>query len=60
MAVVTSQVEQTLLNLCTNAVHAIGSRHGHIQVEVPTDLSLKARELLTELQETLEAGSKAG
>ena len=31
-----TQVEQTLLNLCTNAVHAIGSRHGHIQVEVAT------------------------
>ncbi len=37
-----------------------GDLHCHIQVEVPTDLSLKARELLTELQETLEAGSKAG
>ena len=28
-----TQVEQALLNLCTNAVHAIGSRRGSIQVD---------------------------
>ena len=28
-----TQVEQALLNLCTNAVHAIGDRRGHIGVE---------------------------
>ncbi|GAA4421838.1 hybrid sensor histidine kinase/response regulator [Acidovorax lacteus] len=27
-----TQVEQALLNLCTNAIHAIGSAHGYIQV----------------------------
>ena len=28
-----TQVEQALLNLCTNAVHAIGNRRGRIQVD---------------------------
>ncbi len=29
-----TQVEQALLNLCTNAIHAIGAQHGAIQVDV--------------------------
>ncbi|WP_313075995.1 ATP-binding protein [Melaminivora sp.] len=29
-----TQVEQALLNLCTNAIHAIGARRGSIQVEL--------------------------
>ncbi|WP_367068479.1 ATP-binding protein [Oryzisolibacter sp. LB2S] len=28
-----TQVEQALLNLCTNAIHAIGERRGHIDVD---------------------------
>jgi PAS domain S-box-containing protein len=28
-----TQVEQALLNLCTNAIHAIGPRRGHIHLE---------------------------
>ena len=29
-----TQAEQALLNLCTNAVHAIGERHGNVRLEL--------------------------
>ena len=42
-----TQVEQALLNLCTNAIHAIGTRRGHIRVEAaPVQPEARLRERL--------------
>ena len=34
-----TQVEQALLNLCTNAIHAIGARHGTVSIELGHNLT---------------------